>query len=121
MQPCGACSKSGDASTCHFEPRGTTRDDQIVMDRTTKNALTTRINKLEAILRSVMGSKDQTPQSDDSSHVEDQEFDGITESLGAMKVDKSNNTEYLGSSHWVSILAEVSFKPPEQKTHYIIA
>ncbi|KFY02436.1 hypothetical protein O988_02165 [Pseudogymnoascus sp. VKM F-3808] len=107
VQPCGACAKSGDASTCHYESRGNARDDQIVMDRSTKNALTTRINKLEAILRSVMGSKDQTPQSDDSSHVEDQEFDGITESLGAMKVDKSNNTEYLGSSHWVSILAEI--------------
>ncbi|OAF55747.1 hypothetical protein VC83_07824 [Pseudogymnoascus destructans] len=80
VQPCGACSKSGDASTCHFESRGTTRDDQVVMDRTTKNALTARINKLESILRSVMGAKDQTPQSDDSSHVEDQEFDGITES-----------------------------------------
>lgn len=92
------------------------------MDRTTKNAMTTRINKLEAILRSVMGNKGQTPQSDDSSHVEDQEFDGITESLGAMKVDKSNsnNTEYLGSSHWVSILAEVSFKFLEQEAHYII-
>lgn len=71
-------------------------------------------------MRSVMGAKDQTPQSDDSSHVEDQEFDGITESLGAMKVDKSNNTEYLGSSHWVSILAEVSFNSSEQETHYIV-
>lgn len=90
------------------------------MDRTTKNALTARINKLESILRSVMGAKDQTPQSDDSSHVDGQEFDGITESLGAMKVDKSNNTEYLGSSHWVSILAEVSFNSPGQETHYII-
>ena len=80
------------------------------MDRTTKNALTARINKLEAILRSVMGSTDQSSQSDASSHVQDHEFDGITESLGAMKVDKSNNTEYLGSSHWVSILTEVSFK-----------
>ncbi|KFY74492.1 hypothetical protein V499_05488 [Pseudogymnoascus sp. VKM F-103] len=107
VQPCGACSKSGDATTCHFESRGTNRDDQIVMDRTTKNALTARINKLESILRSVMGEKDQTPQSDDSSHVDDREFDGITESLGAMKVDKLNNTEYLGSSHWVSILAEI--------------
>ena len=113
------------------------------MDQSSKNVLSARIDKLEALLLSVTSSTAQIPTSeftcaDRSEKVtsgvsdghsgfeggnevidmeKEQESDQIIEALGSMKVDQiENKTIYLGGAHWVSIMSEVSHRQDQLRS-----
>lgn len=55
---------------------------------------------------------------------DDSEVDGVTNSLGTLKVDTDKGKSlYIGDSHWHMVLADVRFQfyPPNYPHHHIIS
>jgi hypothetical protein len=133
--PCDACVKTGDASTCSYvsQEAGNSRQaGNLHFEESQSDALTARIDRLEALLLSAM--RDSTPASqgtptkvasgytppiitvptdrNDRTQNTDSKTEQIVEKFGVMHVDANQNrTSYLGGSHWVSIMCEVSSHP----------
>ncbi|RFU27134.1 hypothetical protein B7463_g9207, partial [Scytalidium lignicola] len=123
-QPCDSCLRTGDSATCYFETSPGSREDKDTLDPATKHALTARIDKLEAMLLSVMSNEkmsvmampkssnqaggDLTSVLQSSSTKDEGRLHQMVSAFGAMKVDQSTNkTIYIDGSHWVSIMTEI--------------
>ena len=135
--PCDSCVKYGDAATCSYASQANQKNiSQRPRQTNNKDALESRIDRLEALLMSAMNGSVQLPNagigtrssaespdlpnrttgsspespSTDSSMVDDEgEVDDLGKSVGIMKVGEDQVTsEYLGENHWVSIMCEVS-------------
>jgi hypothetical protein len=125
--PCDACVRTGDASTCSYVSQNNLQKDHLASENSRKDALTARIDKLEALLLAAMQTA-QTPQSNttndtsgagssdgNSAFIHQSNSDStvhdterMIEKLGIMKVDPDHGrTAYLGGAHWVSIMCEV--------------
>ena len=130
--PCEACVKSGDRATCSYESKGSRGfqkgNQHAPQQDVNRDVLTARIDRLEALLLSAAGngsrgtgqdsvlplpsgviSQDASGQNGDFGRREVDGVDELTKEFGFMKVNESR-TLYVGGSHWVSVMSEVSSK-----------
>jgi hypothetical protein len=116
--PCMACSKKGDAASCHYSKNS--MDASGSSSNASEAQL--RLEKLEQMVTSLM----QTTNYDPTNHVDhdhtrsvavDQSMNGLSlqnsakppEISSAGHLDTSGSeTKYLGATHWATILENVS-------------